>query len=262
MRDKLPTLLKGLVILLSFIGIGWGLTIPPMERQSSPLPSTFYSKSKTLAGASPLPRAWESPGPSPFPTWTLPPTFKPTSLPPSSTPTIGLTPTQPSSPTPTASPTPIHKPADQDPTRITIPAIGLDAKVVTVGTKTIQESDGRIRTVWEVADNAAGFHQGSARPGHTGNTVISGHNNIKGKVFQDLYKLQPGDDIYLWVNDCPYHYKVNVVYRLPFHNVPQKIIEENMRWIMPTDDQRLTLVTCWPPWSNTHRIVVVAFPAP
>jgi len=36
--------------------------------------------------------------------------------------------------------------------------------------------------------------------------------------------------------------------------------QENARWIAPTDDERLTLVTCWPYTNNTHRVVVVAKP--
>ena len=114
----------------------------------------------------------------------------------------------------------------------------------------------------EVADYAAGFHEGMARPGHVGNTVLSGHNNIRGEVFRDIHKLTRGDDIYLWVGNSPYHYKVSVVYRLPEKGAPPQIVADNAKWIQPTDDQRLTLVTCWPYWSNTHRTIVVAFPVP
>ena len=38
--------------------------------------------------------------------------------------------------------------------------------------------------------------------------------------------------------------------------------EENGRWIQPSDDERLTLVTCWPADSNTHRLILVAVPEP
>ena len=31
----------------------------------------------------------------------------------------------------------------------------------------------------------------------------------------------------------------------------------NARYIQPTGDARVTLVTCWPYWTNTHRVVVV-----
>ena len=35
---------------------------------------------------------------------------------------------------------------------------------------------------------------------------------------------------------------------------------ENAGWVLPTDDERLTLITCWPYESNTHRLVLVAKP--
>ncbi|HID54608.1 MAG TPA: sortase, partial [Anaerolineae bacterium] len=31
-------------------------------------------------------------------------------------------------------------------------------------------------------------------------------------------------------------------------------------WIMPTEDERITLVTCWPYTDNTNRLIVVAQP--
>ncbi|HMQ55905.1 MAG TPA: sortase, partial [Anaerolineae bacterium] len=35
---------------------------------------------------------------------------------------------------------------------------------------------------------------------------------------------------------------------------------KNAQWIAPTNDERLTLVTCWPYTNNTHRVIVVAKP--
>jgi sortase A len=253
----LRILLAGLTV----AGFAWGFL-----RLGEPTTHAWAfspSATDTLAptGAA-LPQAWFSPTrhiPSATPSATA--TFTP--LPPTATTTASPLPTATATltPSPTATPTPIHKPADGDPTRITIPAIGVDAKVVTVGIVE-QVVDGVKQKVWEVADYAAGFHGGMARPGHVGNTVISGHNNIRGEVFRDLSKLKPGDDIYLWVGPSPYRYKVSVVYRLPVKDAPPEVLERNLRWILPTDDQRLTLVSCWPYWSNTHRIVVVAFPVP
>ena len=125
-----------------------------------------------------------------------------------------------------------------------------------------QYVDGVLKRVWEVADYAAGFHKGMARPGHVGNTVISGHNNIRGEVFRYVHELKAGDDVYVWVGNSPYRYLVGAVYRLPIKGAPRQVQQDNLRLILPTSDQRLTLVTCWPYWSNTHRIVVVAFPSP
>jgi sortase A len=35
----------------------------------------------------------------------------------------------------------------------------------------------------------------------------------------------------------------------------------NALWIMPSKDERLTLITCYPYDSNTHRLIIVARPA-
>jgi sortase A len=48
--------------------------------------------------------------------------------------------------------------------------------------------------------------------------------------------------------------------------VPEKYVSEqqrrgNARYIQPTPDDRLTLVSCWPRNDNTHRIIVIARPA-
>ena len=35
---------------------------------------------------------------------------------------------------------------------------------------------------------------------------------------------------------------------------------QNARWIAATADERLTLVTCWPNTTNSHRLIIVAEP--
>ena len=273
------TISRALLALVSVLGFAGGLlglgnlsqATTALDSEQSASPTTTHVR----LSAGELPKAWATA--TPVPSSTPRPVPSPTviasaraqladvalSLTPyrtlASSPTPTSSPTSTSSPTPTR--TPIHRPADQDPTRITAPEVHLDAKVITVGIKE-QYENGVLRKVWEVADYAAGFHEGTARPGHVGNTVISGHNNIRGEVFRDIHKLKLGDDVYLWVGDCPYRYQVGVVYRLPVKGAPPEVEEDNLRHILPTDDQRLTLVTCWPYWANTHRIVVLAFPAP
>jgi sortase A len=41
---------------------------------------------------------------------------------------------------------------------------------------------------------------------------------------------------------------------------PIEVRYQNARWILPSLDERLTLVTCWPKTGNTHRLIIVAFP--
>jgi sortase A len=182
---------------------------------------------------------------------TLTPTslpVNPTAVPPASTPV-------PTSPSPSTRPPPATAPPD----RIVAPAIGMDAPVVPVGWKTVEEN-GQTFTEWEVADYAGGWHKTSAYPGNVGNTVIAGHHNIRGEVFRYVVNLEPGNVVDLYVGQTVYRYVVTEKYILKEKGMPPEVREENARWIAPTDDERLTLVTCWPYTNNTHRVVVVAKP--
>ena len=180
----------------------------------------------------------------------------PTAVPPTSTPGPAVSPTKgPTSPASSTRPAPATAPPD----RIVGPAIGLDALVVPVGWKTVEENGQKV-TEWEVADYAAGWHKTSAYPGNVGNTVISGHHNIRGEVFRYVVNLEPGDILDLYVGQTAYRYIVTEKYILKEKGMPPEVRQENARWIAPTDDERLTLVTCWPYTNNTHRVVVVAKP--
>lgn len=191
------------------------------------------------------------PSPTPTPTWTA--------RPPISTPGPALSPTASEASDPIEPLPPRPPPATAPPDRIVAPAIGLDAPVVPVGWKTVEEN-GQTITEWEVADYAAGWHKTSAYPGHVGNTVISGHHNIRGEVFRYVVNLEPGDIVDLYVGQTAYRYVVTEKYILKEKGMPPEVRRENARWIAPTNDERLTLVTCWPYTNNTHRVVVVAKP--
>ncbi len=167
----------------------------------------------------------------------------------------------PDSSTTTRSVVPARKPTPVDlagniPTRIVIPAIKLDAPVETVGWHIV---DGVSQ--WDVPDHAAaGWLMTSAPLGKPGNTALTGHHNIDGEVFRNLVKLQPGDRITLYSQGQPFYYEVQSRRILPERGQPEKVRLENARWIQPTTDERITLITCWPYTSNTHRLVVVAKP--
>ncbi len=150
----------------------------------------------------------------------------------------------------------------QAPTRVEIPAIRVDSPVIPVGWRAVRLADGQVVSVWEVADYAVGWHKNSALPGQGENIVLSGHNNIKGAVFRKLYTLEPGDEITVWVGNRSYRYRVDQVMILPEKDAPPEQRRANARWIQPFGEERLTLVSCWPEDDNTHRVIVVAFPAP
>ena len=149
------------------------------------------------------------------------------------------------------------------PTRIVIDVIGLDSPVVDVGWQARIVNGEFAGNEWETADYAAGYHESSAPAGMVGNTVISGHNNLRGAVFQDLYKVDLGDRIRLHDAGGTEHlYEVVESFVAREEGASASERRDNTQWIRQTGDERLTLVSCFPPWSNTHRIIVVAFPAP
>lgn len=156
---------------------------------------------------------------------------------------------------PTSTPLP---PAD--PGRIVIPQIGLDAPVINAPYQTIEVA-GQTFEQWSAPGfYAAGWQEGSARLGEPGNTVLNGHHNIDGEVFGHLRDLQQGDEIIIYAGSRAFHYAVSQVMKLKERDAGIAQRQENARWVLSSTDERLTLVTCWPPASNTYRLIVVAVP--
>ena len=144
---------------------------------------------------------------------------------------------------------------------LSIPALGVDAPVIAVSLIAQLGGGRRPYHQWSVPDTyAVGWHESSAPPGQTGNTVLNGHNNIHGAVFGNLVDLTLGEQIILYEADHEYIYQVVHREFLPEQGESLRTRLWNARWIAPSDDQRLTIVTCWPNTSNSHRLVVVAQP--
>jgi LPXTG-site transpeptidase (sortase) family protein len=146
------------------------------------------------------------------------------------------------------------------PDRIAIPSIGLDAPIVPVIAKIIKY-DGKDYQQWVAPDEyAAGWHATSAKLGDVGNTVLNGHHNAFGQVFASLHKVKEGEIIKVYSGEFYYDYIVARRLLLPekFNTLSNRM--ENASWISPSTDERLTLITCWPPESNIYRVIIVALP--
>lgn len=158
-------------------------------------------------------------------------------------------------PLPTATPVPIWIPD-----RLVIPAIRLDAPVISATLKNI-EYQGKPYQQW-VAPNspAAGLLTTSAPLGVAGNTVLIGHHNVYGEVFGHLVDLKVGDLIRVYSGDKEFTYVIGLKLILPERFQPLEVRLKNAQWIAPSQDERLTLVTCWPADNNTHRLIIVATP--
>lgn len=237
--------------------LGTPLAPPPLPSLPAPLVilpvSELPSPTPTVPSPPPymqLPSATPSPqGTTATPTGTPEPTFTASA--------VAATP----SPTATAStPTPAPVFAGEPPVRIRIPRIGLDAPVVPVGQHALT-LEGQLVSQWDVPPaRAAGWHQTSAPLGLPGNTVLNGHHNVAGEVFRYLSTLKPGDRLTLESATRRYPYVVVQTMTLAEEGQPPEVRAENARWILPTPDERVTLITCWPYTSNTHRLVVIALP--
>jgi sortase A len=147
-------------------------------------------------------------------------------------------------------------------TRVAIPSIGVDSKVVEVGWDVEQQGDQQVAS-WQVAKYAVGQHRGSANPGEGSNIVLAGHVGGYGKVFRDLFYVKPGDQITLYSHGQQYLYTVQERLLVTEEGVSPEQHAANAQLIAPTNHEVVTLVTCWPPKGPdkfTQRVVVQAIP--
>ncbi|MEZ5409295.1 MAG: class E sortase [Acidimicrobiales bacterium] len=139
-------------------------------------------------------------------------------------------------------------PRSADPVgRITAPTIGLD-KIVVEGVGRAQLREG------------PGHYPVTPLPGHAGNVAIAGHRTTHGAPFADIDRLQPGDPIVLHTVDGRF------VYRVEAHTDPADgtvsghvvVAPGDADVIAATGENRLTLTTCHPRYSDRQRLVVTA----
>ena len=149
--------------------------------------------------------------------------------------------------------------ASVNPDRLVIPAVRIDSPVIPVGWRLV-EQNGQQYSIWDVADYAVGWHNSSASLGQPGNTVMAGHHNINGEVFRDLVNVEVGDEVILYRGNETRRYLVEVKTIVKEKGEPTEVRRKNAQWIAPTNDERITMVTCWPYTNNTHRVIVVAKP--
>jgi sortase A len=186
------------------------------------------------------------------------------------------TPTKAASQPSTAIPTEL--PATK-PVKLQIPDLKIDAPVTDMGWKIVDTATGP-QSDWIIPENAAGRAINSSLLGEPGNMVVSGHNNIYGRVLMPLSQAWPENDIervdaftersnildghkviLQGADGRQFEYVVKGFYRVKDSGVSPEQRIKNGKYMDPTPDTRLTLTTCWPPWSNTHRLILVAQPA-
>src|SRR6266849_1470281 len=131
--------------------------------------------------------------------------------------------------------------------RLVIPTLGLDSKVIQLGTKL----DRRGQLAWETAPFAVGQHKGLAGPGQNGNMVLSGHISSpnEGAVFHSLPDLKVGEGVIVGTEERQYLYRVVDV---------KTVTPDELSVLDQTPDPTVTLITCVPDGIYSHRLVVTA----
>jgi sortase A len=149
-------------------------------------------------------------------------------------------------------------------TRLVIPAIALDRKVVEVGWST-EEIDGQDVAVWEVDRYRVGHHHGSSNPGGGSNIVLTGHSGGNAYPFNELFYLKPGDLIEVTSAGQLYQYTVTEQQLVDEVGQPLATRLQNARFMEPTDTEVITMIACWPltgPTKFSQRVIVRAQPIP
>jgi sortase A len=125
------------------------------------------------------------------------------------------------------------------PTRIVIPAVGIDLPIVEA-----QVTDG----FWQTSDTSASHGVGSANAGEAGNDVIFAH--ARDGLFAPLRNIKDQSVVYLLTNNTWFRYQVTEI---------NLVAPTQTEVIAPTPDETLTLYTCTG-FLDSKRLIVVAKP--
>lgn len=138
------------------------------------------------------------------------------------------------------------KPLDSRlPIRLRIPKINVNAAIEHVGLTPEGAMDA------PAGPDGTGWYQFGPRPGENGSAVIAGHSSWKNDipaVFDDLYKLQPGDKIY--VEDGRGVLTTFTVREIRVYNPTADAAE-----VFSSNDGKsyFNLITCTGTWDNVKR---------
>ena len=103
-------------------------------------------------------------------------------------------------------------------------------------------------TSYPVLEYAVGHFTGTALPGQIGNLSMAAHRSfVTGEFFNRLDEVEIGDELIVDYNNNTYVYITTEVFVVGPYDV----------WVLdPTEDATITLVTCTPITTGTHRLIV------
>ena len=93
-----------------------------------------------------------------------------------------------------------------------------------------------------------GYYTKTSTPGNRGNVGIAGHRTTYGAPFSDLDKLQTGDEIMLTVGTETFKYIIDEILIVD--------PDQGERYLYNRGDERITLTTCHPKFSDKLRLIV------
>jgi LPXTG-site transpeptidase (sortase) family protein len=153
----------------------------------------------------------------------------------------------PEPPEPIATPKPqvVNAPATARgklPDRMVIKSLGVDSKVQEMGTYFLNGE-----WHWQTSPWAIAYYGVTGAVGQNGNAVFSGHVSTRnyGNVFKDLYKMELGDKVEVFVGSEKFNYVVDEI----------RLVAPTDTSVMdPTPDPVITLITCAGDWIESERI--------
>ena len=96
---------------------------------------------------------------------------------------------------------------------------------------------------------------------NSGVAASTTNNRMELRALIEAYRALPEDhEIIVYSGDTSHTYAVTEVLILPEAGQPLEVRIENAHYVLPTDDERLTLVTCHPYGSLQNRLIVFAYP--
>lgn len=143
--------------------------------------------------------------------------------------------------------------------RLVIPKLAKSVPIVEMGAENLEGKNWTEleKQIQSSLQNGVLHYPNSAVPGQYGNVFITGHSsyylwdpgNYK-DVFANLYKLEVGDEYYVYYNQRKFTYKI----------VAKNIIDPNDTTVLeqPKDKLISSLMTCYPTGFTTNRLVIKA----
>lgn len=102
----------------------------------------------------------------------------------------------------------------------------------------------------EVLKDAVGHFENTSMPGEYGNFSVAGHRAYtNNEFFSNLDELEIGDELEVLSNDKNHKYKVKSI---------EVVTPEEVEVVNSTDKNKkeITLVTCTPKYTASHRLIV------